>query len=133
MPVVVGYVDSPEGRAALEAAAHEARVRGSRVVVVIAVPRGGPDAQTDAAAEVVRRRLDEAGVPHEVRVRTRSGDVAEEIVQVAQEVEASLVVIGLRRRSAVGRLLLGSKAQRIVLESPCPVLAVKAPAGTATG
>lgn len=40
MPVVVGYVDSPEGRGALRAAVHEARARDGRVVVVMSAPRG---------------------------------------------------------------------------------------------
>lgn len=126
MPVVVGFVDTPEGRAALTAAAREAAIRSSRLLVVLAALRGGPDHETDAAAERVRSELDASGVRHEIRHTARSGDAAEDIVQVAREESASLVVIGLRRRSAVGRLFLGAKAQRILLDSPCPVLAVKA-------
>jgi nucleotide-binding universal stress UspA family protein len=52
-------------------------------------------------------------------------DVAEQVLAVADEVSASLVVIGLRRRSPVGKLIMGSVAQRILLSADCPVLAVK--------
>jgi len=126
VPIVVGYVDSPEGRAALTAAVREAASRESRVVVVLSEPRGGSDPAVDEAAERVRSELDESGVRHEIRHTARSGDAAEDIVQIARGENASLIVIGLRRRSAVGKLFLGSKAQRILLDSPCPVLAVKA-------
>jgi nucleotide-binding universal stress UspA family protein len=47
------------------------------------------------------------------------------VVDIADEVGAELIVIGMRRRSAVGKLLLGSTAQRILLDARCPVLAVK--------
>jgi len=56
----------------------------------------------------------------------RGLEPAEDIIAVAQEVSADFIVIGLRRRSPVGKLILGSNAQRILLEAPCPVLAVKA-------
>ncbi len=53
-------------------------------------------------------------------------DPAEDLINVAGEVSADFIVIGLRRRSPVGKLILGSNAQRILLDAPCPVLAVKA-------
>ena len=53
-------------------------------------------------------------------------DPAEDLIAVAVEVDADFIVIGLRRRTPVGKLILGSNAQRILLEAPCPVLAVKA-------
>jgi nucleotide-binding universal stress UspA family protein len=60
----------------------------------------------------------------------RGMEPAEDLIAVAEEIEADFIVIGLRRRTPVGKLILGSNAQRILLEAPCPVLAVKAdPAG----
>jgi nucleotide-binding universal stress UspA family protein len=53
-------------------------------------------------------------------------DVADDLIAVAEETSADFIVIGLRRRSPVGKLILGSNAQRILLDAPCPVLAVKA-------
>ena len=128
--IVVGYVPKPEGRAALTRATEEARLRGSRLVVVNS-HRGGREfdqedaVDAEAQLEEVRRELTEAGVEHEVRQLVRGMDPAEDLVNVAQEVTAELLVIGLRRRSPVGKLILGSNAQRVLLDAPCPVLAVK--------
>jgi nucleotide-binding universal stress UspA family protein len=44
---------------------------------------------------------------------------------VAQRRDARLVVLGLRQRTAVGKMVFGSTAQRILLDATCPVLAVK--------
>lgn len=128
--IVVGYVPTPEGRAALEAAVGEARTSGDRLLVVntsrgdsYADPRFAQDHHLDE----VRALLTEAGVEHEVVQQMRGRDAADEVLDAAQAGDARLVVIGLRHRSPVGKLLLGSTSQRILLEAGCPVLAVKAP------
>jgi nucleotide-binding universal stress UspA family protein len=64
-------------------------------------------------------------VPTELRQPNEGRDVAEELDLIATEVDAELVVIGLRRRSPVGKLLLGSAASRILLTATRPVLTVK--------
>jgi nucleotide-binding universal stress UspA family protein len=74
----------------------------------------------------IRAELDSAGVAHEVRRIGHGLDLAEDLITAAEELAAEIIVIGLRRRSPVGKLILGSSAQRILLDAPCPVLAVKA-------
>lgn len=129
--IVIGYVPKPEGHAALRLGAEEARSRGASLVVVNS-HRGGREFDRDDAVESeaqldeVRAQLKDAGVEHEVRQLVRGLDPAEDLINVAEEVSADLIVIGLRRRSPVGKLILGSNAQRILLDAPCPVLAVKA-------
>ena len=129
--IVVGYVPKPEGRAALRRAAEEAKLRDMRLVVVNS-HRGGREFDRDDAIESeqqldeVRGTLQQAGVEHEVRQLVRGLDPADDLVNVANEVGADIIVIGLRRRSPVGKLILGSNAQRVLLDAPCPVLAVKA-------
>ena len=71
----------------------------------------------------LRRAAEEAEVGRDLKLRI---DPADDLVNVAQDVEADIIVIGLRRRSPVGKLILGSNAQRVLLDAPCPVLAVKA-------
>ncbi|MGY1700327.1 universal stress protein [Geodermatophilus sp. SYSU D00766] len=129
--VVVGHVPTPRGRAALDHAIGEAERRGARLVVVNST-RG--DALVDEEylqGDPLRRLRDEltvSGVPFELR-QPIGRDVAEELADAVTETGAELVVIGLRRRSAVGKLLMGSAAQRILLTVECPVLAVKGPPG----
>ncbi len=129
--IVVGYVAKPEGEAALHRAIDEAKLRDSKLVVVNS-HRGGDDVDgnvsrdADDAMEQVKQRLTEAGVEHEVRQLVRGFEPAEDLIGIADSTGADLIVIGLRRRSPVGKLILGSNAQRILLEAPCPVLAVKA-------
>lgn len=128
MSVVVGYVATPEGEAALEAATAEARRREVGLVVILSERghRFGKDSgEVEALADDVRRRLDASGLSFQVRQTMRGRDVADDIISAAQNESGELIVIGLRRRSPVGKLILGSNAQRILLDAPCPVLAVK--------
>ncbi|MBD3783646.1 MAG: universal stress protein [Micrococcales bacterium] len=128
MTIVVGFVPTKEGRAALTRAVEEAKGRGSRLVVINS-HRGGLDADTARVAEEeLRRATDEvvaAGAEVEVRQLVRGNEPAEDLIAVANETGADLIVIGLRRRTPVGKLILGSNAQRILLDAPCAVLAVK--------
>ena len=130
-PIVVGYVDTPEGQAALDRAIAEAQQRGARLIVINS-HRGGASLDRDTALELdetlgsVHSTLHESGVEHEVRQLVRGVAPAEDIIAVAEEVDADLIVIGLRRRTPVGKLIMGSNAQQILLDASCPVLAVKA-------
>ncbi|WP_456787347.1 universal stress protein [Cellulomonas sp. P5_C5] len=127
MGIVVGYLATPEGRAALGAAIEEARQRDTRVVVVVSTRPDAPEEQRSALEAELDRARDElvsAGVDHEVRVLS-GGDVADDLILTAEQVGAQLVVLGLRRRSPVGKLILGANAQRVLFDAPCPVLTVK--------
>jgi len=129
MTIVVGYVPKPEGRAALTRAVSEAKLRGTDLVVVnSSAAQSLVDESLASRRELdeVRRQLDEADVKHDVRRLVRGREAAEELIEAAEETGADLIVIGLRRRTPVGKFITGSDAQRILLTAPCPVLAVKA-------
>jgi nucleotide-binding universal stress UspA family protein len=133
--VVVGYVPTPRGEAALAHGIDEARRRGARLVVVNSSLGDALVDEEYVQGEARRRVQDEltvSGVPAELR-QPVGRDVAEEIAATAADTGAELVVIGLRRRSPVGKLLTGSAAQRVLLEVDCPVLAVKGPPRDDTG
>ncbi len=129
--IVVGYVPKPEGDAALARAVQEAKLRGDKLVVVNS-HRGGREydaeeaIQDDEQMADVKKRLEESGVDFEVRQLVRGFEPAEDLINIAEDSNADQIVIGLRRRSPVGKLILGSNAQRILLDAHCAVLAVKA-------
>lgn len=125
--VVVGWTPDEYGAVALDFALHEARHHGHAVAVVNGT-KG--DAYVDdryAGADAIadlERRLTDSGVEHEVHQGV-TADVAEQVLAVAESHSAALVVLGLRRRTPVGKLLMGSVAQRVILHAECPVLCVK--------
>jgi nucleotide-binding universal stress UspA family protein len=128
MTVLVGYLPTAEGEAAFAAALGEA-VRRSEPLLLINSPRGGAPVSADAAAPedlaALAVRASEAGVTLEIRQPSHTGELSEALLTAADEADASVIVIGLRRRSPVGKLFLGSAAQQILLNATRPVLAVK--------
>ena len=130
MTIVVGFVPTKEGRAALARSVEEAKTRRARLVVINS-NRGGrdyDDESSQAAEAELQRVSDELGgdgLELEVRQLVRGNEPAEDLIAVANETDADLIVIGLRRRTPVGKLILGSNAQRILLDALCAVLAVK--------
>ncbi|NYE34983.1 nucleotide-binding universal stress UspA family protein [Nocardioides cavernae] len=127
--IVVGWTPDEFGEAALARGVEEARLREGRVVVVNAT-RGDALVDERYADEdqlaALAAELGGAGVEVDVR-RSMGADVGDQVLAVAEDVSADLVVIGLRRRSPVGKLLMGSVAQRVLLGADCAVLAVKPP------
>ena len=130
--IVAGYLPTPEGNAALEAATAWARSSGARLVVVNTGRHGGyshPNFATAQDIDAIEAELTESGIEHEVQQPTDGTSAGDAILGLAVTTGADLVVIGMRRRSPVGKLITGSTAQQILLDAPCPVLTVKAPAG----
>lgn len=130
MTILVGYIPSPQGDAALDRAIEEARARGEDLVVLNA-SRGeavvDPRFLYDSQEAEIRQRLDAAGVQYVIRREVENVEPAEELLAVVEELQPRLLVIGLRRRTAAGKFLFGSTAQRILLDADVDVLAVKVP------
>lgn len=127
--IVVGYLATREGRQGLHSALDEALRRKSPVTIVVSEKSSGPTpeqlAEREAELSTLVTDARSKGIDVEVEILSERHDVAEDLVAVATEKNAEVIVIGLRRRSPVGKLILGSNAQRILLDAPCPVLAVK--------
>ncbi|GAB6862137.1 universal stress protein [Haloplanus litoreus] len=80
-------------------------------------------ARRDATIRDLEEVLDGAGVEWEVRGRI--GDPGDAVVEVAETVDADVVVVGGRDRSPTGKAVFGSVGQQILLSAPCPVLYVR--------
>lgn len=115
MSVLVAVPDSPEGIAALAAGVAEANLLGTDLIVV----------------NLALEPLDASSIPTgtQVKVIERAGksdrNPAEAVLDEIKTHTVDRLVIGLKRRSPVGKALLGSHSQRLLLESPVPVVAVK--------
>ena len=124
MSVAVGYTASPEGRAALGHAISQSTLRkAGMVIVVLAAVEGSAEFAADLS--LARGSVGEGKVT--VRAVASESDAVDELVDLSYEDTTDLLVIGLRRRSPVGKLVMGSSSQQILLSAHCPVTAVKAP------
>lgn len=129
MTVLVAYAPRPEGQAALDNGLEIAKRRNEHLIVVNAGPGGAAEDLSVADALDVKRveeLLAKSGLNAEFKQFVRGQSAVSEIEALVDSLPVSLLVIGLRKRSAVGKLILGSVAQDLLLSVSCPVLAVKA-------
>lgn len=129
MTIIVAYAPRPEGEAALEKGIEIAQERSERLVVVNAGPGGtkvDPSVTDVQDAERIGELIAKSGIDGEFKQFVRGQSAVAEIEALVDSLQASLLVIGLRKRTAVGKFVLGSVAQDMLLSVSCPVLAVKA-------
>jgi nucleotide-binding universal stress UspA family protein len=129
MTVLVGYVNNPAGHAALDAAISQAKKDGKELVVVNAsrsTQRNDSYRLGDGELRSVKDYLRRSDVEFRVLTLGSEYDPAEQILDTATEVGAELIVLGTRKRTPVGKFLLGSTIQKVILDAAAPVLCVKA-------
>ena len=127
--IVVGYLPTAEGAAALDHAKKWAVANSARLVLVNTGRNGDyshPSFASPQELDAIESEMVDTGLEHEVIQATDGQTAAEAILSTARANSADLIVIGLRRRSPVGKLITGSTAQHVLLDAPCPVLTVKA-------
>lgn len=131
MSIVVGYIDTAEGNAALDRAIAEAKLRSEKLVVLHSALGGAGQTAEEAMAtaeaiEAVQARLESEGVDYSAHDYVRGNSPAEDIMAAVRDHGGTMIVIGIRTRSATGKLLLGSNALDILHDTAVPVLCVKA-------
>jgi nucleotide-binding universal stress UspA family protein len=130
MSVIVGYMSSDRGRAALELGISEAKLRSTDLVVVHSLHGAGVDDDEDVVASdrelaLIDEELSKEGITYSIHNFVRGNSPAEDIVQAATDLGGELIVIGLRQRTSAGKFLLGSNAHDILMSGPCPVLTIR--------
>jgi nucleotide-binding universal stress UspA family protein len=131
MTVVVAHQVSPTSRAALVQGIKEATFRDTDLIVLHVVESLDADRREayrlGVADEIEKIVGQDPGVPWELRLSIAGPDLADALLGLVGEIDADLLVIGARRRSPVGKAILGSVAQTLILEANLPVLVVKTP------
>jgi nucleotide-binding universal stress UspA family protein len=130
MKILVGYDGSNSAKDALTLAKKHAEAFKAQVVVVASLTGGSVTHATEVEhanedLEFAKKIFEDAGIPCETKLLIRGMTPGEDLVNYASENEVDEIVIGIKRRSKVGKLLFGSNAQYIIIKAPCPVVSIK--------
>ncbi|MFZ3046332.1 MAG: universal stress protein [Desulfatirhabdiaceae bacterium] len=129
MKILVAYDGSDSGKEALLIASNYAKKLNSTVIVVTSFNTGNMKNQdeikhAESNLKYAKSFLEKDKIPCVTQMLIRGLSPGEDIVNFAKEEKVELIVIGLKKQSKVGKLLMGSVAQYVILESRCPVLSV---------
>ena len=130
MKILVGYEASRVADAALKLAHKHASAFGADLFIVTSLEQGPNLKKEDidraeSKLEKIRKPFAADDIPCEVRATVSYQTAGEDLVSFAKENDIDEIIIGVRRRSKVGKLVFGSTAQYVILEAPCPVATVK--------
>jgi len=130
MKILVGYDQTEEAGRALELAVRHAKAFGAKVHVLTSRNSGMykdlPDIEKEEERlENAKKLLEEAGVDCETHLLVHGETPAEDIIDFAEKNEADEIIIGIAKKSRVGKLIFGSNAQYVILHAPCPVVTVQ--------
>jgi nucleotide-binding universal stress UspA family protein len=131
MKLIVGYKrGTNQAENLLELALKRAQLFNATVLIVTIMPQGMEKDQdlindTQAALEKAKTHFDKKNIPCEIHLLIRGIAPGDDLVNFAKETQADEIIIGVKNRTKVGKLLLGSTAQAVVLNAPCPVVTMK--------
>ncbi len=130
MKIMVGYDGTTEAWDALDLAQKNAKAFDAQIHVVTSLVGGAEDdkkkiVKAEENLEYAQNILKESEIACKTHLLIRGLSPGEDLVQFAKEIKIDLIVIGVRKRSKVGKLMFGSAAQYVILQAPCPVLTVK--------
>ena len=131
MKILVGYDGSNQGKDALKLAQKHAKVCGAKIEVVKSISRYHPldyniiKVAEEELEQEIRNQLNGAHESYETHLLVDSRSTGQSLVRFAELEKIDETIIGARKRSKIGKLLLGSTAQYVVLHAPCPVITIK--------
>jgi nucleotide-binding universal stress UspA family protein len=130
MNILVAYDATKEAKEALRVAIRHAKAFKARIILAYSMV-GGPEIprkefeHAEKELQTQEILLKEEGLACETLLSVRGMETGEDIVKIAEEKQAEEIVIGIQRKSKVGKLLFGSTAQYIILNAPCPVVTIR--------
>jgi len=130
MKIIVAFEGSTAAKAALEVAVKHAKAFRAELLLVWSMPKGDEDEQeaiqtAEKSLSYWKDHLQQQSIACQTHLLIRGVDAGEDIVRFAVDNRAEEIVMGVRRRSKVGKLIFGSTAQYIILNAPCPVVTVR--------
>ncbi len=130
MKIMVCYTGSRSSRAALTTAIDRAKKLDAKIYLVASLEKGTEEeqktiGQLEGALKSGEEQVNREQVPCETHLLVRGATPEEDLLAYAGEQNMDELVIGIRKRSKMGKLLFGSTAQYLILNAPCPVLTVK--------
>ena len=131
MKILVCYDGSNVAKDGIKLAQHHAEVFGATLLIVKALPQSHELSYDDIQKEEhsleseAKDMLEKSDITYETHAIVTNLSAGEEIVDFAGRNEVDEIVIGIRRRSKVGKLVFGSTAQYVILSANCPVVSVK--------
>jgi nucleotide-binding universal stress UspA family protein len=130
MKILVGYDGTNSAKEALNLAKTHAKVFDASVAVVTSMEKGTENQREDITEaekllEWAKSLFEENEVACDTHLLIRGLTPGEDIVEFARENQVDEIIVGVKRRSKVGKLLMGSTAQYVILQAPCPVVSVK--------
>jgi len=130
MKIMVAFDGTNVSNEALKVGREYASALNARVYLVMSMV-GGPEVPREEfvkhehVLDFAHAQFMDAKIPCEAHLSVRGMEAGEDLVQFARENQIDLIIIGIRRRSKVGKLVFGSTAQYVILKAPCPILSVK--------
>lgn len=130
MRILVGYDGSKTSTKALDLAQEHALAFNAHVDIFSASGHS-PELHTteikklEKNLEDIKKEFQKNGISCQTHVVFRSLSQGEDLVEFAKENDIDEIIIGVKHRSKIGKLIMGSTAQFIILEAPCPVVTVK--------
>lgn len=129
MKIMVGYDGSEIAHRALVVAQKRAKALNAELIIFAsgAAAEGESPKKTTLEGRLKDAQVlcEACNITCQLELSDQKIAVAEDIIRYASENKIDEIVIGLRRRSQLGKMLFGSTSRQVILDAPCPVLAVK--------
>jgi len=130
MKLLVGYDGSAAAEKALELAMEKAKIKNARLYVVTSMSKGTESQlhdiqEKEKTLEDIKQRVQARGIDGDTILLIRGVDAGEDLVQFANENNIDEIFVGVKKRSRVEKMILGSTAQHVILHANCPVTTVK--------